>query len=108
MIKTDEWVERKASTRRQLLRARVRREALEAHYERLVAARADSNGPEAAELLVSGEAAEELAALEEELSDARAEHEESEARVEMLMELAGRKAGAEEAEDDNNAPRVGL
>jgi hypothetical protein len=96
MIKTDEWTERKQSTRQQLLRARVRREALEAHYERLVARRATSTGPEAAELLMSGEAAEELAALETELQDARSEHEHAELRQRMLLDFLGARPGLEQ------------
>ena len=96
MIKTDEWTERKTSTQRQLLRARVRRAALEDYYQRLVAERAASNGADAAELLVSGEAAEEMVALEEELDEARYDLEAADARQKLLVELAGRKTGLDE------------
>jgi cytochrome P450 len=96
MIKTDEWTERKTSTQRQLMRARVRRASLEEYYQRLVAARAESNGPDAAELLVSGEAAEEMSALEEELDDARHDLEAADARQKLLTELLSKKPPAEE------------
>ncbi len=96
MIKTDEWTERKTSTQRQLMRAQVRRAALEEYYERLVAARAASNGSDAAELLVSGEAAEEMSALEEELDDARHDLEAADARTKLLAELLEKNPAAEE------------
>jgi hypothetical protein len=87
MIKTDEWTERTTSTQRQLLRARVRRAALEEYYERLVRSRAESNGVEAVELLISGEATDEMAALEDELDDARADADAADARSKLLTEL---------------------
>ena len=115
MIKTDEWTERKTSAQRQLLRAQVRRAALEEYYERLVRSRAESNGVEAVELLVSGEAAEEMSALEDELDDARHELDIADARQKLLAELLEKKPEGKEAADDEDTspteeedPRVGL
>ena len=117
MVKTDEWTERKTSAQRQLLRAQVRRAALEEYYERLVRSRAASNGVEAIELLVSGEAAEEMSALEEELDDARNDLDLADARSKLVAELAekepedGSRGDAEDAENvskDDDSPRVGL
>ena len=110
MVKTDEWTERKTSTHRQLLRAQVRRAALEEYYERIVRSRAESNGVEAIELLVSGEAADEMSALEDELDDARNDLDLADARQKLLTELADKSKHAEDAEsaEDDNNPRVGL
>ncbi len=113
MIKTDEWTERKTSAQRQLLRAQVRRAALEEYYERGVRSRAESNGVEAVELLVSGEAAEEMSALEDELDDARHDLDVADARQKLLTELLQKKpegasAADDEAADEDNTPRVGL
>lgn len=114
MIKTDEWTERATSTQRQLLRAQVRRAALEDYYERLVRSRA-SNGVEAVELIASGEAADEMVALEEELDDARADFEDADARSKLLTEWLSKKPeGSQPADDEENkpkeedSPRVGL
>ncbi len=108
MIKTDEWTERKTSTQRQLLRAQVRRAALEEYYERLVRSRAESNGVEAIELLVSGEAAEEMSALEDELDDARHDVDIADARSKLLTELLAKKPeSAEAADDEDKAPQAG-
>ena len=105
MIKTDEWTERKTSAQRQLLRAQVRRAALEEYYERLVRSRAESNGVEAVELLVSGEAAEEMSALEDELDDARHDLDVADARAKLLTELLEKKPeGSEPAGDEGRAP----
>jgi len=105
MIKTDEWTERKTSAQRQLLRAQVRRAALEEYYERLVRSRAESNGVEAIELLVSGEAAEEMAALEDELDDARHDLDIADARSKLLTELLSKTPeGNEPADDEGSAP----
>ena len=109
MMKTDEWTERKTSSQRQLLRAQVRRAALEEYYERLVRSRAESNGVEAVELIVSGEAAEEMSALEEELDDARHDLDVADARQKLLAELLSKTPESEDAADDeDNTPRVGL
>jgi hypothetical protein len=106
MIKTDEWTERQTSAQRQLMRARVRRAALEEYYQRLVASRAASNGADAAELLVSGEAADEMSALEEELDDARHDLEVADARQKLLSELAAKKPEGKEAyADEDGAPK---
>jgi len=112
MIKTDEWTERQASTQRQLMRARVRRAALDEYYKQLVSARA-SNGVDAVELLVSGEAAEEMAALEEELDDARHDLEAADARSKLLTQLLGRRdqdeaAGFNPQSEGEDNPRVRL
>jgi hypothetical protein len=108
MIKTDEWTERKTSAQRQLLRAQVRRAALEEYYERLVRSRAESNGVEAVELLVSGEAADEMSALEDELDDARHDLDLADARQKLLTELIEKKPeGKEPAADEDSAPKAG-
>jgi hypothetical protein len=105
MIKTDEWTERATSTQRQLMRAQVRRAALEEYYERLVRSRAESNGVEAVELLVSGELAEEMAALEDELDDARNDLDLAAARSKLLTELLSKKPeGSEPADDEESSP----
>ena len=106
MIKTDEWTERKTSAQRQLLRAQVRRAALEEYYERLIRSRAESTSAEAAELLVSGQAAEEMSALEEELDDARHDLDLADARAKLLTELIEKKPeGKEPAADEGSAPK---
>jgi hypothetical protein len=103
MIKTDEWTERQTSTHRQLLRAQVRRAALEEYYERLVRSRAESNGVQVVELLVSGEAAEEMSALEEELDEARSDLDAADARAKLLTELMEKKPeGKDPAADEGS------
>jgi hypothetical protein len=104
MIKTDEWTERQTSAQRQLLRAQVRRAALEEYYERLVRSRAESNGVDAVELLLSGEAAEEMSALEDELDDARHDLDLADARSKLLAELLEKKPeGRAPADDEDGA-----
>jgi hypothetical protein len=80
----------------------VRRVALEDYYERLVRSRA-SNGVEAMEQIMSGEAADEMSALEDELDDARADHDASLFRQKMLSELMEKApdADADAREDDS-------
>ena len=101
IIKTDEWTERKTSAQRQLLRAQVRRAALEEYYERQIRSRAESTGADAIQLLVSGAAAEEMSALEEELDDARNDFDLADARQKLLVERMpeGKEAAADEEED---------
>jgi hypothetical protein len=107
MIKTDEWTERQTSTHRQLLRAQVRRAALEEYYERLVRSRAESNGVQAVELLLSGEAAEEMKALEEELDDARSDLDLADARAKLVAELLEKAPEGQEPADGRHGRKTG-
>jgi hypothetical protein len=98
MIDKDEWAERLASAANELARARVLRRALEQHYERVVSERASAEGAAAAELLVSGEAAEDMAALEDLLDEARREHDAALLRRNIITTLRQRKDASEESE----------
>lgn len=100
MINTDEWTERLASSANELARARVLRRALEQHYERVVSERAAAEGAAAAELLVSGEAAEDLAALEDLLDEARHDHDAALFRRNIITTLRQRKDASEEKEQN--------
>lgn len=100
MINTDEWQERLASSANELARARVLRRALEQHYERVVAERASAEGAAAAEMLVSGEAAEDMRALEALLDEARREHDAALFRRNIITTLRLRKDAPEEKEQN--------
>ena len=81
----------------------MRRVALEEYYERQIRSRAESTGADAIELMVSGAAAEEMSALEEELDDARNDLDSADARQKLLSELTektpeGKEAAADEDE----------
>ncbi|MGH7484929.1 MAG: hypothetical protein ACREMY_04880 [bacterium] len=95
MINTDEWTERLASTANELARARVLRSVLEQHYERVVNERASADGAAAAELLVSGEAAEDMRALEDLLDEARRGLDAALFRREIITTLRQRKEALE-------------
>jgi hypothetical protein len=101
MINKDEWTERLASSADELARARVLRRALEQHYERVVSERASAEGAAAAELLVSGEAAEDLAALEDLLDEARRDHDAALFRQHIITTL--RRRDESEEKEQNTA-----
>jgi 16S rRNA G1207 methylase RsmC len=98
MINTDEWTERLASSAKELARARVLRRALEQHYERVVSERASAEGAAAAELLVSGEAAEDMRALEDLLDEMCREHDEALFRRSIITTLRLRQDAPKEKE----------
>jgi hypothetical protein len=100
MINKDEWTERLASSEHELARARALRRAIEQYYERAVSERAAAEGVAAAELLVSGEAAEDMAALEDLLDEARREHDAALFRRNIITTLRLRKDAPEEKEQN--------